>query len=124
MRLLTASRGRRRNTKQPRADGYMSVEDDNANLILADIERSERELLTLYEKQIRGPVGYQHFYLFGIARRALAQSSAFRQMIVSRNSIVASSILRLQLDTVLRLYAIFWVADPEYFAREVFKGTA
>jgi hypothetical protein len=102
----------------------MSIEDDNANLVLADIERSERELLTLYEKQIGGPVGYQHFYLFGIARRALAQSAAFRQMILSRNSIVASSILRLQLDTVLRLYALFWVADPENFASEVFKGTA
>jgi hypothetical protein len=71
-----------------------------------------------------GPVGYQHFYLFGIARRALAQSAAFRQMVLSRNSIVASSILRLQLDTVLRLYALFWVADPEDFASKVFNGIA
>ena len=27
----------------------MSIEDDNANLVLADIERSEREILALYE---------------------------------------------------------------------------
>jgi hypothetical protein len=96
----------------------MSIEDDNANLVLADIERSEREILALYEGQVSTPslVGYQHFYLFGIARRALAQSAAFRQMVLSKNSIVASSILRLQLDTVLRLYALFWVADPEDFA--------
>ena len=104
----------------------MSIEDDNANLVLADIERSEREILALYKGQVSTPgsVGYQHFYLFGIARRALAQSAAFRQMILSRNSIVASSILRLQLDTVLRLYALFWVADPEDFASKVFSGTA
>jgi len=104
----------------------MSKEDDNANLVLSDIEQSEREIFALYERQIStpGPVGYQHFYLFGIARRALAQSAAFRQMVLSRNSIVASSILRLQLDTVLRLYALFWVADAEDFASKVFKGTA
>ena len=104
----------------------MSIEDDNANLVLADIERSEREILALYEGQVSTPslVGYQHFYLFGIARRALAQSAAFRQMVLSRNSIVASSILRLQLDTVLRLYALFWVADPEDFASKVFSGVA
>lgn len=104
----------------------MSIEDDNANQVLADIERAEREILALYKGQVStpGPVGYQHFYLFGIARRALAQSAAFRQMVLSKNSIVASSILRLQLDTVLRLYALFWVADPEDFASKVFNGTA
>jgi len=104
----------------------MSIDDDNANLVLADIERSEREILNLYSGPVStpGPVGYQHFYLFGIARRALAQSAAFRQMISSRNSIVASSLLRLQLDTVLRLYALFWVADPEEFSHQVFQGVA
>jgi hypothetical protein len=104
----------------------MSIADENANLVLADIERSEREILALYEGHVStpGPVGYQHFYLFGIGRRALAQSAAFRQMVLSRNSIVASSILRLQLDTVLRLYALFWVADAEDFASKIFKGTA
>jgi hypothetical protein len=104
----------------------MSTEDDNANLVLADIKRSEREILALYEKQVYtpGPVGYQHFYLFGIARRALAQSAAFQQMVLSQNSLVAASILRLQLDTVLRLYALFWIADSEDFAFQVFNGTA
>jgi hypothetical protein len=99
------------------------IENENASRVLADIVRSERELLDLYQKHANGPVGYQHFYLFGIARRALAQSVAFRQMIGDRNSLVALSITRMQLDTVLRLYALFWVADPEDFATKVFKGT-
>lgn len=39
-----------------------------------------------------------------------------------QNGIVALAILRLQLDTVLRLYALYWVADPEKFAERVFNG--
>jgi hypothetical protein len=101
----------------------MSVEDDRINQVLADIERSERELQEVYFRHMTGGVLYQHFYLYGIARRALAQSSAFRQMIAAKNSLVALSLVRLQLDTVLRLYALFWVADSEQFAHEVFKGT-
>ena len=101
----------------------MSIDDENAARVLADIENSERDLLDLYQRHSSGPVGYQHFYLFGIARRALAQSVAFRQMIANRNSLVALSIVRMQLDTVLRLYALFWVAEPEDFATKVFNGT-
>jgi hypothetical protein len=100
----------------------MSTEDENATKIIADIERSERKILDLYEEHCVGPIGYQHYYLFGIARRAVAQSVAFRQMIADRNSLVALSIIRMQLDTVLRLYALFWVADAEDFATRVFKG--
>jgi hypothetical protein len=76
----------------------MSAEDENASKIIADIERSEREILDLYEKHCVGPIGHQHYYLFGIARRAIAQSVAFRQMIADRNSLVALSIIRMQLD--------------------------
>jgi hypothetical protein len=104
----------------------MSAEDDEANLVLADIERSEEEILAVYREPVstRGAVGYQHLYLFGVARRALSQSIAFRQMIAARNSVVALSLIRLQLDTVLRLYALFWVDDAEHFAKEVFSGVA
>jgi hypothetical protein len=100
-----------------------SPDDEAAMQVLADIQRAETEILDLYQKHCRGPIGYQHFYLFGIGRRALAQSTAFRQLIADRNSLAASPLIRLQLDTVLRLYALFWVADPEDFARQVFQGT-
>lgn len=100
-----------------------TARDERAAAVLADIVRSEREILDAYQQHLKGAVGYQHYYLFGIARRALAQSSAFRQMIESCNSLVGSSIVRMQLDTVLRLYALYWVADPEEFAQKVYKGT-
>jgi len=72
--------------------------DEAATAVLADIKRAETEILDLYMQHCRGPVGYQHFYLFGIARRALAQSVAFRQMIAQRNSLVGSLLIRMQLD--------------------------
>lgn len=71
---------------------------------------------------VNRPFGYQDLYLLGIARRALAQAKAFRQCVDDLNGLVASAILRLQLDTVLRLYALFWVANPEEFAGRVFAG--
>jgi hypothetical protein len=96
--------------------------EQKAQEVIADIERSERELLDVYQKYVAGPICYQHFYLFGIARRALALSAAFRRMIDDRNSLVASAIIRMQLDTVLRLYALFWVENSEEFATKVFNG--
>jgi tripartite-type tricarboxylate transporter receptor subunit TctC len=47
----------------------MSSEDENAIRVLADIEKSERHLLDLYQEHSHGLVQYQHLYLFGIARR-------------------------------------------------------
>jgi hypothetical protein len=58
----------------------MDAENDQAEEVLGHIERSERELLDLYRRHGSGPISYQHFYLFGIARRALALSVAFRKM--------------------------------------------
>ena len=101
----------------------MTVEEKAADEVLADIVRAENELLSLYRQNTNGQIGHLHFYLFGIARRALAQSAAFRKMVADRNSIVAQSLIRMQLDTVLRLYALFWVGDAEEFATKVFYGS-
>ena len=104
-------------------DPAASEDDRIAEALLADLRRSEKELLVVYERQIANrSVGFQHFYLFGVARRALAQSRAFKDCVRDRNGLVALALLRLQLDTVLRLYALFWVADPEAFAKAVFGG--
>lgn len=102
----------------------MKSSDISAMKTLDDIERSEKELLDLFQNHLSnfGSIGYQHIYLFGIAKRALSQSAAFKTMINEKNTLVACSILRLQLDTVLRLYALFWVEDAEDFARQVWNG--
>lgn len=106
----------------------MSTSDENGSedgglQALANLERAERELLDLYKHHIVDrPFGYQDMYLMGVARRALAQSSAFKNCVTDRNGLVALAILRLQLDTALRLYALYWVSDPEEFAGRVFSG--
>ncbi|WP_141521603.1 hypothetical protein [Novosphingobium sp. PC22D] len=90
---------------------------------LMNLKRSEGELLDTFQHHLANrPFGYQDLYLMGIARRALAQAKAFRSCIEDLNWLVAAALLRLQLDTVLRLYALYWVSDPEEFAGRVFAG--
>jgi hypothetical protein len=103
----------------------MSTPDYHAGAeqALANISRADAELLYLYQHHMSNrPFGYQDMYLVGIARRTLAQSKAFRQCVEDKNFLVAAALLRLQLDTVLRAYALYWVADPEAFAGRVIAG--
>lgn len=94
-----------------------------AENIVSDIKRTERELLDACGNYLTGVgVYFQHFYLMGVARRTLAQSHAFRQLVEDRNHLVLFAIIRMQLDTALRLYALYWVEKPEEFARQVYMG--
>lgn len=103
----------------PASDGT----EAGAALALANLERAEHELLDLYQHHmVNRPFGHQDLYLLGIACRTLANSQAFKKCVEDRNGLVAAALLRLQLDTVLRLYALYWVADPEDFAGRVFFG--
>lgn len=94
-----------------------------AEQALANLVRAEDALLDLYRHHmVNRPFGHQDLYLLGIARRTLANAQAFKRCVEDRNGLVAAALLRLQLDTVLRLYALYWVADPEDFATRVFGG--
>lgn len=64
----------------------------------------------------------QRLFLFGAAKRTLAQAEGFRVMQDTSNATVAAALVRLQLDTLLRVYALWWVADADAFADEVFDG--
>src|ERR1700722_19829537 len=57
-----------------------------------------------------------------IGRRAWGLSSGFRLMIEHRNSFCAFAIVRMQIDTVLRLHAGFFSADHQKFCRDVIDG--
>ena len=90
---------------------------------LADLERSKQEILSVFRKVLVGRgIGNQDFYLAGIAKRAIAQHDAFLSCVESKNFLVSSALLRLQLDTVLRLYCLYWVDDPEEFSKQVMEG--
>jgi hypothetical protein len=62
------------------------------------------------------------FFGMGIGRRALALSSGFRLMIEHRNSLCALPMVRMQLDTALRLYAGFFVTNHQKFCLDVLQG--
>jgi hypothetical protein len=88
------------------------------------IDRTQDELLTAFENRFKQgkQFGHQHLFLYGIANRTLAQTRAFKMCVADRNGLVATALLRLQLDTALRLYALFWVADANAFSEKVFNG--
>ena len=56
------------------------------------------------------------------AKRSIALSVGFRSMVSDQNLICAGAILRLQLDTALRIFAGFIVDDPHDFAIAVIEG--
>lgn len=55
-------------------------------------------------------------------KRSAALQSGFREMILARNMICAGAILRLQLDTSLRMYGAWLVEDADEFASRILHG--
>ncbi len=62
------------------------------------------------------------FLANGAVKRALALSSGFRSMIEAKNMVCAGALLRLQVDTALRVYAAYIVPAPHEFASAVLEG--
>lgn len=107
------------------AGRVMMTEQKKAEASLADrlqaIEKQEKKLLkliapTLQPGQPFSASGFHgHLFIIGAGKRTVAQSAGFRNMIGSRNFVCASSILRMQIDTAMRLNALNLVADVPIF---------
>ena len=61
-------------------------------------------------------------YAFGSIKRSMAHCKGFATMIATKNLTCAGGIIRMQLDTLLRFYALFLVDEPHGFAGSVMKG--
>ena len=61
-------------------------------------------------------------YAFGSIKRSMAHCKGFATLIATKNLICAGGIIRMQLDTLLRFYAVFLVDDPHGFAASVTHG--
>jgi hypothetical protein len=97
------------------------VSYDEVAKALVDSEREIYSVFTTHfvpDKQLT----YADFFGMGIGRRTLALSSGFRSMVEQRNSLCALPIVRMQLDTALRLYAGFFVTDHQEFCEKVVQG--
>jgi hypothetical protein len=92
--------------------------------IVAALIASEQAITQACEAHFTNnkPITYADLFSMGIARRSLAMGAAFRSMVEQRNSLCALPMVRMQLDTVLRLYAGFFVTDHQQFCHEVLRG--
>lgn len=61
-------------------------------------------------------------FVMGALRRTLAQAHGFRDLIVAKNFPCAAGVLRMQLDTAMRVNALLLVADRDQFCNEVLSG--
>jgi hypothetical protein len=99
---------------------------DNATLDdrLGRIERLATELVG----KLAGLVGkntslvHSDLFVIGAVRRTLAQSQGFRDLIKAKNFPCAAAILRMQLDTAMRVNALRIVEERNQFCEEILKG--
>jgi len=63
------------------------------------------------------------FYVMGALRRILALAKGFRRQIEDRNFLCAAPLVRMQLDTALRVYALSLVANRDETAKQLLDGT-
>jgi hypothetical protein len=91
---------------------------------LARIERLDSELLRKFgEMTVKGgPMYISDFILVGAAKRTLALSDGFRGHIREKNFTCAAALLRMQLDTALRLHAATLYSSPQEYAQKIFEG--
>lgn len=99
-----------------------------ADLNLADrlkrIEQLEDELIRKGAGIVGAGADLSHAdcFIFGALRRTLAQARGFRDLIASRNFPCAAAILRLQLDTAMRVNALSIVDDVDVACTAVLDG--
>ena len=85
----------------------------------------EKTILSLHQgtlKAYRGTLYPLDFYVQGAVKRSLSQTRAMRSLLETFNLVCARSMLRLQIDTAMRLQAAWLVEDPHKFAQEVVGG--
>lgn len=85
--------------------------------------RCERQMIARLKTEIGVErVTAQRLFLYGAGKRTLAQAKGFRAMQDAHNATVAGALVRLQLDTLLRLHALWWVTDADAFSKAVLDG--
>ena len=93
---------------------------------LSDLETDAKQVLKQAERMLcasdRNLFPFD-LLVMGIVKRTLALSDGFCRLIQNQNIICAGALLRMHLDTALRLSAGFIVNNPHDFANEVMDGT-
>lgn len=95
----------------------------------SDYKRARDEIFGICKEALKFPQQHEHErnYILAAARRSLSLEMSIRQTIDSRNGQMAMTIVRLNLDTLARFYALYWADETkgmsaETFARDVAQG--
>ena len=92
--------------------------------VTAALISSEEEIVATCMNSMKSKPEFSvaNMYGWGIARRAVALSHGYRSMVEQVNSIGALPMVRMQLDTALRLYAGFFAPKTHAFCKSVLAG--
>lgn len=108
-------------------DGDTTHTDQQPDLAerLSFLERLERELIRKAAASVGMDADLRHgdFFMIGALRRTLAQSRGFRELIGSRNFPCAAAILRMQIDTAMRVNALRLLDDLDVACEAVLGGS-
>jgi hypothetical protein len=80
-----------------------------------------RKAAALFEKN--ADLTHTDMVVLGAVQRTLAQSRGFRKLIKTKNFPCAAAILRMQLDTGMRINALRIVENRNQFCEQILKGT-
>ncbi len=92
---------------------------------LARLQKLEAELIRKGAGFLQQHAGLTQcdFFVLGAMRRTLAQSTGFRALIEMKNFPCAAGILRMQIDSAMRINALTIVDDREATAKAILDGT-
>ena len=93
--------------------------------VLEDLEKTEQDLIRCGKDMIENSDLYQFDLLVSaVLNRTLALMNGFRILILNNNYICAAHLVRLHLDSLLRLSAAWLVDDPQELSGDILKGTS
>lgn len=108
------------------------MNESKNNETFGDFSQYEKARNDLFETStllFKFPREHEHerHFLLAAVRRTLSLESAFRQAVEARNGQMAMTLIRLNLDTLARLYALYWAEETkgmtaETLAMDVARG--
>ena len=92
---------------------------------LARIQEFEAEFMRKIAAEAGQEAAISHadMFVLGAVRRTLAQAKGFRELVVSKNFPCAAGILRMQIDTAMRVNALTLVENRDACCQAVLEGT-
>ncbi|MDD2463244.1 MAG: hypothetical protein PHI97_04550 [Desulfobulbus sp.] len=92
---------------------------------LAETDRRYKGLLNMSSAMMKAYDGAMYpvdLLATGIIKRTVSNIHGFKLLVESQNMVCARTLLRTQIDSALRFYAVFLVTDPHAFSLKVLDG--